>query len=207
MLARAGEAQGSAAAGGAASDRPHSQRGGRRRLPTSARPACGSARGTTAVYVGHTARRPIRRRADGARRRARSATMPHSCSSGRTLLEDDATSTHSGVGVVLLGPRSPDELDRLPAARRRAHRAPHRRRLHRQPRPDQAVRVQAVGRPVVSTAVAGFRESNSPLMSITDTAEFGTTVGTGASPTFRGQPAAHRRMDRQSLAMRKTFGG
>ena len=95
---------------------------------------------------------------------------------GPNLLEETRRDARLSAGVVLLGPRSPDELVAY-LQHADALIVPHLVDAFTDSLdPIKLYEYQAVGRPVVSTPVAGFRESDSPLISITESAAFGTAV-------------------------------
>ena len=127
--------------------------------------------GQTAVYAGtlHADRFDVALTARTARELVGDATV---VLVGPNLLAESAVETLASSGVVLLGPRSPDELVGY-LQHADALVVPHivdafTDRLE----PITLYEYQAVGRPVVSTPVAGFRDADDDRIVIADASEF-----------------------------------
>lgn len=95
---------------------------------------------------------------------------------GPNLLEEDAAAALVRAGVMLLGPRAPEELVAY-LQHADALIVPHVVDAFTDSLdPIKLYEYQAVGRPVVSTAVAGFRDADDDRIVIADAASFGEAV-------------------------------
>jgi glycosyltransferase involved in cell wall biosynthesis len=131
--------------------------------------------GRTAVYAGtlHADRFDVDIAAATARALGRDATV---VLVGPNLLRDDAVKSLRSAGVVLLGLRTPDELVGY-LQHADALIVPHIvDEFTDSLDPIKLYEYQAVGRPVVSTPVAGFREADDTRMVIADGVSFPEAV-------------------------------
>ena len=136
--------------------------------------------GRTAVYAGtlHADRFDVALTAQTARELAGDATV---VLVGPNALTESAVETLVGSGVVLLGPRSPDELVGY-LQHADALVVPHIVDAFTDSLdPIKLYEYQAVGRPVVSTPVAGFRDADDDRIVIADVAEFPAAVRAAAA--------------------------
>ncbi len=131
--------------------------------------------GRTAVYAGtlHADRFDVALTAQTARALAGEATV---VLVGPDALAESAVESLVSSGVVLLGPRSPDELVGY-LQHADALIVPHIVDAFTDSLdPIKLYEYQAVGRPVVSTPVAGFRDADDERIVIADAAEFPAAV-------------------------------
>ena len=143
--------------------------------------------GSAAVYAGtlHSDRLDVVLAAQTARMLAGIATV---VLVGPNALGADAVKTLVNAGVVLLGPRPPDELVAY-LQHAEALIVPHVVDAFTDSLdPIKLYEYQAVGRPVVSTAVAGFRDADDDRIVVVEAADFPGAVAAavGASTPFPG---------------------
>ena len=162
--------------------------------------------GSVAVYVGtlHEDRLDVDLCVDTARALGKDGTL---VLVGPNALRTAETARLERAGAIVLGPRSRGEVIAY-LQHADVLIVPHLvNGFTDSLDPIKLYEYQAVGRPVVSTAVAGFRESDSPLISIMDAAVFGAAVATQAHrpPSTAGQQPIDDWSERVSR-MRQTLG-